>query len=94
MLQAGILVLYDSTSDTTEAFRLTGAVYIRSGVELRAGGYPSHVESTAGTGSMYLCLELGEPIDFGVTGEVARLLGDDDGSPTSTTWAAIARNSV
>ena len=89
-VRSDLVVLYDADQESTLAFRLTGALYIRSGEELRAGGYPGARDSTMGTGSMYLCLELGQEVDLGVSGAVARRLARADGSPTLTTWAALA----
>lgn len=86
-VRAGYLALYDAHGDEVDVFDLTGALYIRTGEELRSMGYPT-APGSSGTGNLYLCLELGKPIDLQVTGDVARSLAGG-ASPKAVTWEAF-----
>lgn len=88
-LAADFVVLYDETGPTTLAYRTTGALYVRSRAELEASGYQPTSDGPRAS-SQYVCLELGDPVELPVEGDVARMLGADDGSPTVAKWDAIA----
>ena len=78
-LRADVIVLY-GTDDTVTAYRSTGALFLRSADELRAGGYPSP------RGSNYLCVELGEQIDLEIDSDHVRELAGHSAAPAVCTW--------
>ncbi len=92
VLSAEFVVLYDRDGDEVSAYRTTGALFVRSGVDLRATGYPSRPGSS-GTGTQYLCIELGDSMEPPITGELARALAPSDGSPTVVSWDDLAHAS-
>ena len=90
VLNAEFVVLYDSNSNEVSAFRTTGALYVRSGGDLRETGYPAEPGSS-GTGTHYLCLGLGDLIETPINGQIARELAPSDGSPVVRSWDQLAQ---
>ncbi|MCY3608281.1 MAG: DUF2357 domain-containing protein [Acidimicrobiaceae bacterium] len=91
-LNAQFVVLYGGNGDEICAYRTTGALFVRSGAALRATGYPTWPDGS-GSGTQYLCIELGDSIRPPITAELARTLAPGDGSPAVLTWDELARAS-
>lgn len=93
VLNSQFVVLYDRDGDEVSTYRTTGALFVRSGEDLQATGYPTRPGSS-GTAMQYLCIELGDPIEPTITGELVRALAPSDGSPAVVTWDELAQAST
>ena len=83
-LRADVVVLYGMDSSEVMVYRATGALFLRSGDELAASGYPSP------RGTNYLCLELGDRLDHLVNSEHVRALAGGSAEPVVRTWLDVA----
>ena len=85
ILRADYVALYSSDTDDILAFRTTGALFVRTGDSLRDTGYPVGPGSL-GSGSLYLCIELGERLTHRLDGDLVRSLASTNRAPTAVTW--------
>jgi len=85
VLRAAYVALYSNDTDDILAFRTTGALFVRTGDNLRYTGYPVGPGSL-GSGSLYLCIELGERLTHRLDGDLVRSLASTNRAPTAVTW--------
>jgi predicted component of viral defense system (DUF524 family) len=85
LLQADYVALYSGDSEDILVFRTTGALFVWTGDNLRETGYPVG-PGTLGSGSLYLCIELGERLVHRLDGELVRSLASTNRAPTAVTW--------
>ena len=83
-LRADVVVLYGMDASEVIVYRATGALFLRTGDELAASGYPSP------RGTNYLCLELGDRLDHLVNSEHVRALAGGSAEPVVRTWLDVA----
>lgn len=85
ILRANYVALYSSDNDDIFVFRTTGALFVRSGEDLRNTGYPVG-PGTLGSGSLYLCVELGEQLTHQLDAELVRSHAPANRSPGAVAW--------